>query len=68
MPDPIRKFRRIISIFLLLVAASIFASCAVDKPALVDDPDAKKETAMPWNKQEEWETNGGAMAGVSDRR
>jgi hypothetical protein len=52
----------------LLVAASIFASCAVDKPALVDDPDAKKETAMPWNKQEEWETNGGAMAGVSDRR
>jgi hypothetical protein len=68
MPDPIRKVRRIVSIFLLLVAACIFASCAVDKPALVEDPDAKKETAMPWNKQEQWETNGGDMAGVSDRR
>jgi len=68
MPDQIRKFRRFISIFLFFVAASILASCAEDKPALVDDPDAKKEGALPWNKQEEWETNGGEMAGASDRR
>jgi hypothetical protein len=68
MPDRIRKLRGFISIFLLLVAATIFASCATEKPALVDDPNDKKDTAMPWNKQEEWETNGGVMAGASDRR
>src|SRR3954469_15755697 len=68
MPDLIRKFRRVVSIFLLFVAACIVASCAGEKPALVDDPNAKRETAMPWNKQEQWETDGGAMAGASDRR
>ena len=68
MPDLIRKSRRFISLFLFLAAASIFASCASEKPALVDDPADKKETALPWNQQEKWETNGGVMAGVSDRR
>ena len=69
MPDRIRKFRRSISIFLLFVAASILVSCA-DKPPLVDDPDGakRKDGAIPWNKQEEWETNGGQMAGATDRR
>jgi hypothetical protein len=68
MPDPIHKLRRFISIFLLFVAATLVASCATEKPALVDDPADKKETALPWNKQEDWETNGGEMAGASDRR
>jgi len=34
--------------------------------ALVDDPDAKAESQMPWNKQEKWESQsqyGGAAGG-----
>lgn len=61
------KLHRLISSFLLLVAALIFVSCAQEKPALVDDPDSKHEGQMPWNKQEKWETQG-QMAGITDRR
>jgi hypothetical protein len=35
---------------------------------LVNDPDAKPEGAMPWNKQEKWETGGGQFANFSDHR
>jgi hypothetical protein len=44
-------------------------ACATEKPrvALVDDPDAKKESQIPWNKQEKWETQG-QFAGMTDRR
>src|SRR6266481_2659790 len=49
--------KRTISAFLLL------AGCM----ALVDDPDAKKESQIPWNKQEKWETQG-QFAGMTDRR
>ena len=54
---------------LLLAAASILVSCASQKEnvALVKDPDAKPEGAMPWNKQEKWET-GGQFANFSDHR
>jgi len=43
--------------------------CATEKPqvALVDDPDAKKESQIPWNKQEKLETQG-QFAGMTDRR
>jgi hypothetical protein len=46
-----------------------FAACATQKPqpALVDDPDAKKESQIPWNKQEQWETQG-QFANMTDRR
>jgi outer membrane biogenesis lipoprotein LolB len=67
MPAPIPKFRSFVFRFLLLVAATLFVSCAHEKPALVDDPDAKKEGQMPWNKQEKWETEG-QLPGGSDRR
>ena len=33
----------------------------------VYDPDAKKESMIPWNKQEKWESEG-EFAGMSDRR
>ena len=47
-----------------------FAACATQKPqlALVDDPDAKKESQIPWNKQEKWETAGGQLTEFTDRR
>ena len=46
-----------------LAGALLFAACAKDKPALVSDPDAKKEGALPWNQQEQWETQGQFQAG-----
>jgi hypothetical protein len=43
-------------------------SCASQKQtALVDDPDSKHESMIPWNKQEKWES-GGQFAGMTDRR
>jgi outer membrane biogenesis lipoprotein LolB len=65
----IRKHERKIAAALLLVAASLLASCASQKEnvALVKDPDAKPESAMPWNKQEKWETSG-QFANMTDRR
>jgi len=61
--------KRTISAFLLLAGCMAFAACATQKPqpALVDDPDAKKESQIPWNKQEKWETQG-QFAGMTDRR
>ena len=38
---------------------------------LVNDPDAKqKESQLPWNQQEKWESEGeyGGLSGMSDRR
>jgi hypothetical protein len=64
MRDPIRK----IFSLMLVGAATLCVSCAHEKPSLVDDPNAKKEGALPWNKQESWETQGSLQAGVSDHR
>jgi len=65
----IRKQRKKIASVLLLAAAGTLVSCASQKEnvALVKDPDAKPESAMPWNKQEKWET-GGQFANFSDHR
>jgi hypothetical protein len=61
------QIRRIVSI--ILIGAGIFcAACAHEKPALVSDPDAKKEGTIPWNKQEDWETQGQLQAGATDHR
>jgi hypothetical protein len=55
---------------LWLVAAVTLVSCASQKEqvALVNDPDAKSDSMIPWNKQEKWETSGGQLAGMTDRR
>ena len=65
----IRKLKRPIASALLLAAAGTLISCASQKEnvALVKDPDAKPEGAMPWNKQEKWET-GGQFANMTDHR
>jgi hypothetical protein len=68
MQGPIHKSQRRAVNLLLLAISATFISCASDKkPSLVDDPDAKKEGQMPWNKQEKWETQG-QMSGITDRR
>lgn len=66
----IRKLRQPISIALLFIAAGTLISCASQKEnvALVKDPDAKPEGAMPWNRQEKWETGGSQFANMTDHR
>ena len=65
----IRKHEKKIATTLLLVVAGVLVSCASQKDnvALVNDPDAKPEGAMPWNKQEKWET-GGQFSNLTDHR
>jgi uncharacterized lipoprotein YajG len=65
----IRKQERKVAAVLLLAATSMLVSCATQKDhvTLVNDPDGKPESAMPWNKQEKWET-GGQFANFSDKR
>jgi hypothetical protein len=64
----IRDLKRMIAAILLLVVATGFVSCASQKDvAIVNDPDAKPESQLPWNKQEKWET-GGPLSGITDRR
>ena len=46
----------------------MLASCASQKDAVVvNDPDAKKESTIPWNRQEKWES-GGQFGNITDRR
>jgi len=66
----IRKQKETVAAILLLAAASMLVSCASQKGdvTLVKDPDARSETAMPWNKQEKWEGGGSQFANFSDHR
>lgn len=65
----IPDLKREIATALLLVSTTLFVSCASQKQQvrLVDDPDARRESTMPWNKQEKWETEN-QFSGMSDRR
>jgi outer membrane biogenesis lipoprotein LolB len=60
--------KRTISAGLLLVGCALFVGCATQKPAptLVNDPDAKHESSLPWNKQEKWEQEG-QFAGMNEQ-
>jgi len=54
---------------LLACCGLALASCAKDKEtALIADPDARKETALPWNEQQKWEREGEAGALNQQRR
>jgi hypothetical protein len=52
-----RKFRRKIFAVLFCTVAITFASCASqhDSVRLVDDPDDRHDSALPWSRQEKWE-------------
>lgn len=68
MQAQIRNLKRSASALLVVVGAMTYVSCASQKEvALVNDPDAKHESQLPWNKQEQWET-GGSLANMTDRR
>ena len=46
-----------------------FSSCATKKQtAFIDDPNAKKDTALHWNEQQKWEREGDAAALNQQRR
>jgi hypothetical protein len=64
----IREFRERFVLVLLIASASTLLSCATQKDQpLVSDPSEKKESLVPWNKPESWES-GGNLAGMTDRR
>ncbi len=64
----IRKLRIFVVPALLCAFAVGLTSCATQKDtALVQDPDDRHDSSIPWNKQEQWETSG-QFAGMTDRR
>ena len=61
--------RKLIRAALIAGCALSFASCATEKQtALIADPDARKETALPWNEQQKWEREGEAGVMNQQRR
>jgi hypothetical protein len=57
MPAQVRKFRtKLFALFFCAVAIT-FVSCASqrDSVRLVDDPDDRGGSALPWAHQEKWE-------------
>jgi len=64
----IRNLRTIVVPVLLCAFVVGMSSCATQKEtALVNDPDNRHDSQIPWNKQEKWETTG-QFAGMTDRR
>jgi hypothetical protein len=65
----IRKLGKNLSVGLMSALVLFLVSCASQKEnvALVDDPNGKKESSVPWNKPEKWE-NTGPLSGLTDRR
>jgi hypothetical protein len=62
------KLRIIVVPVLLCASVLALTSCATQKEtALVNDPDDRGGSSIPWNKQEPWE-KGGQFAGMTDRR
>ena len=56
-------------LFALLKLSSAFTSCATKKDtAFLNDPNDKRETALPWNEQQKWEREGEGAALNQQRR
>jgi hypothetical protein len=56
-------------VVLLFCCGALLTSCATNKQtALINDPDSRKETALPWNEQQKWEREGEASAMNQQRR
>jgi hypothetical protein len=54
---------------LLAAVAFGFSSCATKKDTVfINDPNDKKETALPWNEQQKWEREGEGAALNQQRR
>jgi hypothetical protein len=64
----VRNLRTIVVPVLLCTFVVGMTSCATQKEtALVQDPNDRHDSQIPWNKQESWETQG-QFAGMTDRR
>jgi len=65
----VRNLRTIVVPVLLCAFVVAMTSCATTQKqtALVNDPDDRHDSMIPWNKQEKWETTG-QFAGMTDRR
>jgi len=52
------KYRKKILAVLFCALAMTLASCASQSESvrLVDDPDDHRDSSIPWNRQEKWET------------
>ena len=74
MVGQVRKYRGKILAALFCAVAITLASCASQKDSvrLVDDPDDRHDSSIPWNKQEQWEiapeTNALGPTASSDTR
>lgn len=55
---------------LALFALGSFASCATEKPPprLVDDPNDRHESVLPWNQQEKWEQSANLPEVLSEQQ
>jgi hypothetical protein len=64
-----RIHSRVAALALFAAVALALGSCATKKEtAFINDPAAKKETALPWNEQQKWEREGEAAALNQQRR
>jgi hypothetical protein len=68
MLEQVRNLQAFVVPVLLCAFVLAMTSCAThQQTALVQDPDARHESSIPWNKQEPWES-GNQFAGMTDRR
>jgi hypothetical protein len=70
MLGQVRKHQKKVASVLLCAFAITIASCASmqEPPRLVADPDDRGDSAIPWNRQEKWETAGGQLKEFTERR
>jgi hypothetical protein len=68
IPDATRL--NLMRIALLFCATAALASCvSKEPPPLVADPNAARDSALPWNEQAKWERDGSAQGlNTSGRR
>ena len=60
---------RLVQFALFISAAMALGSCATKDPApLIADPNAARETALPWNEQQKWVREGEGAALNQQRR
>ena len=64
-----RNLKRVASYAALGLVAFGMISCATKKTEpLIRDPNARNETALPWNEQQKWEREGEAAMMNQQRR
>jgi hypothetical protein len=57
---PDLAYSKLIRIALLLCLVTALTSCATKQPPLIADPAGTRDSALPWNEQQQWERDGSA--------